>query len=71
MTGFLTIGGPTLAIGYSGLKMTEIASANTSEKKKSAKDSLTRGLKYGLALGMLGALTNLITSFGPFTTCIT
>lgn len=64
-TGFLAVLGPTIGILNAGWNMTKAASSNKSNKKKEAKENIQDSIKYGLGVGLISAIGNLLLNFGP------
>jgi hypothetical protein len=49
--------------------MVKASGTNKSQKKKESKENIQSALKYGFALGALGIIVGLITTWGPVSVC--
>jgi hypothetical protein len=68
-TGFLTVAGPSVGVLNAGWNMVKASGTNKSQKKKESKENIQSALKYGFALGALGIIVGLITTWGPVSVC--
>jgi len=68
-TSWLTIAGPTVGSANAGYNMLKASGTNKSGNKKEYKENIRDSLMYGFGLGMLTGIVNLITQWGPMSTC--
>ena len=66
---WLTFAGPSVGGLNAGYNMLKASGTNKSGKKKEYKENIRSSLIYGMGLGMLMGIINLVSSFGPMATC--
>lgn len=68
-TTWLTVAGPVVGTANAGYNMMKASGTNKSGNKKEYKENIRSSLMYGFGLGMLTGIVNLITQWGPMSTC--